>query len=688
MAAMSKEGSLPSLATCSLALQLWRRVSKRFENSEFWLEAPREILAAEFLSLIRFALAPNRVEAALYEQNGKRGSPVLIASTLPQRIVPVGAADFGAPPPNLEFESKLFFLEGGVAAMRWLNSLPQGEWRELAKYHANYLARFTQKEEIPLGKKGNFRLHLFVDGAYNARRLTEFVQSLSLDRLIVDQSRTNVSYFQPKWDSLRQGLADYLLQDFLERLENDLAVLVDAETPDVWLLLTSADGVFLKFHTSGQKLARLRNHYQSEGASVKQGTVALLRNKVEHGESANAFSENLTACWRQTHELDWRDSSPLTVAHLECIAEKFEGWPVDRGIAATAVQTGCSEIVCDFTQDYRVKAYTAAAPPARFNRTRLAERVFITTKPNLIEIPLLWALDANGQGRCAALLLVLFKHTNDSQGSTDFFARRALSIRSIIEPWFMIMEHHGRMMEWTKVIHHHVIHETRIGVERLKKELNNSGIPALKNSSAISALDSQLRLLWEAYAFTKDNRGLIRTRVSVSEFAKFMRKAGSEATDGSQFKCVISLDKTLTSLDKAQIEVVPELFKYLAIEFLKESVATLKEIAQISSLNKDQRQIQIRMVYDDTKSRQIIVNIEHCATQGLITFVNKHRSALGKVPILSDDLQHAHLGMFYLGVLMQSSGGGLLEPKVEVAAKLPKITWSLSLPFKSAESGV
>jgi hypothetical protein len=700
MARRRKVDLLPSVETCQSAVQLWERIKARFELSELWRLAPPELVAVEFLSILRFALAPLRVEGALYDLSR---SSSFFAATLPRKIDFVGW-DLGASrPAGLEFATDSFFADGGTAADRWINGLPKGTWRDVVGHYAEYLRIFRAPTQIPLTE--TIILKLLVDEQYDDKRIKALVTKLDIGRLLANRSG-QPAVFQARFRPLRQGLTDFMMQDFLERLENDLAVLLDAEAPDIWLLLSdqaspgsdfddrqnSADDLrhprprreTLKFHISTWKLARLQEYYSEnqEVRSVKAGTVGALRQKVEIDQKPGAFRGNLTDCWKQVHTNKWTDSSSLTVDHLACIAEKFEGWPVDRGIAGDVVVTGCSEIVRNFQKDYRVSAYNVSTPLAQFYRTRLAERVFITTNPNLVEIPLLWGIDELGQGRCGAMLLVLFDESEDAVDEPGYFAQRALSIRATVEPWFLLFEHHGRLMEWSKVIHHHIIHETKVGVEIAKTEL---GLPSMPS------LEAQLRLLWSAYSFTQDNRGLVRSRIPVSEFFQSLSGAiETVVTAASPYRYRLAHQFSIDLSQVGEVDVVLELFRYLSDRFLRDCAATLSNLDATDGLNDAEREILVNVRPDFSEmpgQRRIIVEIEHKGTVGLLSFARQHGDRLGKIPVVSDDGKDVHLGLYYLGVLMRACGGDFLQPRELKDGGFDRLRWSLSFPFFPANLG-
>ncbi len=650
------------------AKKVWRRIHKRYELSNVWRLAPSELIATEFLSLLRSLLAPLRIECALYDSSLE--CP-LLAATLPKVLIPI-ADDTAHVEEECGFVTAPFFEHGGTAVRRWKDTVEKRPDLEqaVAKSYVDYLTRFGAPDIIYLNGDRTLQLRLLVNGQYDAERVRTFVADLDLPNLLRRRPDEPTS-FHGEWQSLSRRLADYLLHEFIDRLENDLAVTLDSEAPEIWVLLmdgqTKDQEPSLQFHTSTPKLQRILDHYTKLEADIGNDTVTVgaLRSRVEGSNRTGDFDRLLAHCDSNFHkELEWQDRTPLTLRHLECIAEKFQdGWPSNRGIAGTVVATGCGEVIRDFASDYRVKAYEYDRPTHqltsetdRFFRVRLAERIFIKTKPHVIELPLLWSTDANGRGRCTALLLVLFNGGEDT--TSDYFARRALEIRGAVEPWHILFEQHERLMEWNRVIHGHVVHEARNEFQNFRKHLP---------TKYRSQLENRLEALWAAYSFVPEYQGSPRQKVSVATLTKIVTGAAASALQGRGYEFDVESEFSPGEAQDAGVETVPELIEYLLVDFMQDSASSLANLVASKLLPSGRARVLIRILFETnrlTAQNAVTLQIEHFVTPGEAKFLQDNGSIIGQQPVFTqkEDRRRAHLGLFYAGALLRGCGGEFLRP--------------------------
>ncbi len=680
----------PSDFALQEGLRLWKRICKRFELSQVWSEAPAELVATEFLSILRFVLAPRRVEAAVYSSR-ELTSP--LAATLPLQLIPA-AGDKDGVGGACGFQTAEFFREGGNTAAVWLQGLEglEDEARKVAAAYAKHLSSFQKVNTFQLGVNGDYSLRLLVDGPYRRELVETFIAEAKLPTRIGHRRRRGGAFAGP-WQRLNRRLSDHLLHESLDRLENDLAVLVDRDTPDVWLLLHDEESDYLRFHAPRPKLQRLLRYFSSEEKreTGEAPTVGELRRRVEerNEDGANgAFRMHLTPCHSGFHHFlkdSWDDESELTRDHLECVAEKFSGWPADRGIAGNIVATGCADIVKDFAEDYRVAAYSYARPPTRisdesdeFYRVRLAERVFIKISPHLVELPLLWGVDENGRGRCSALLLVLFNGHGKEAKDTDYLARRSLSIRAAIEPWFLVFETHARSMEQNDVVHGHIVHEVNGILHPFRKELT----PA-----SSSYIEQRLHKLWLAYSFMRDERGSNVSKLSVEKFISLAEQAARDSiqADG-RFEYKIQSASARNFEGVVSVELSLDLVGLLIRGLLEDSVADLGNLHAEDMLSDDEKCIDMKVSVDAQPSQQmgrLLLEISHRVTPGAARFIKEHAALLGDRPIFTNNRRRVHLGLFYLGVLLKGCGGEFMRPVLQASEQ--HVTWGFGFSLRLLE---
>ena len=661
---------LPSEDTCSHARKLWTRIKKRFELSHVWKFAPRELVATEFLSLIRFTLAPYRLEAALYDHLQE---PSLIATTLKPPFFP-DHSDEGIYLTEIKSLIECFFKEGGNST-RFHSYTPLERDKVFYDNFFIYLSRFKEPDIYNITDDGSLCLHILVDASYEKSRIEDLIRKAELHIFLRDETRPYdaSSFYNVRQPQQQKLTGDYLLNEFLDRFENDLAVVIDAEIKDIWVLLwdESASPPTFRFHVPRQKIERLLNYYRTYLGS----TVGKLREQVEK-EGAGDFQRYLAQCRSDSHLFlsnAWDDSSPLTPSHLECIAEKFKNWPVDRGIAGSVVITGCSDVVCDFPDDYRVKAYSYRTPPERrknenddFYRVRLAERVFITIRPHLVEIPLLWGIAPTYSSSCVALLLVLFDYQDNTPVSPDDFAKKALSIREAIEPWYFLFEQHGQLVGWYRIILGRYQHAIR----NIFKEFDRH----VSDETRRAALRNKFNRLDLAHSSARDAPGLQTKSLTMKDFVDFLQYT-AESIFGSDMRFQYSFEPFSDEYNNYTINLDTDLIQYSLYEFLEQSRSVLGNL--YSDLNPKECEIYFRVI---VKELEVLVEIAHLVTQGSADFIAEHCMSMGRMPLNTyspDGQPESHFGLFFLGELLRACGGDFLPPLL-VHDHGSWVTWKLA----------
>jgi hypothetical protein len=651
---------------------------RRFQRN-VWQHAPAELIATEFLSLLRSLLAPIRVELALYDMSGDR----TLAATLPSEI---GREhnELGITP----LAARAFFNEGGKAAARWATASRKIAPQDLPE--AEHLSAFGEPRKINLSNDGATFLKVVTHKPISFERLQEVVKQVDLAPLL----RAHESPAQPfrgEWQSLSRRLTDYLLHEFIDRLENDLSVLLESEAPEIWLLLMK-DGAnrsepSLQFHTSRPKLERVLEHYQRDSALRSERlTVDALIRRIEGDAGVvggqGDFRRLMTPCYSDFHrDLDWAGSSELTVDHLECIAEKFEdGWPVNRGIAGTVVATGCAEVIRDFASDYRVKAYEYGGPTHRtlaetdnFYRVRLAERVFIKTRPHVVELPLLWGVDSSGNGTCTALLLVLFNGEHNKIKTESYFAMRALEIQNAVEPWHVLFEHHGRLMEWNQAIHGHIIHETRNVLAGIKPKLS---------AEDHLQVESRIEALWRAYSFVPDSQRSARSRGTALDIVKATDNTARIVLAKSSVRYELTRAVSDEATSTAAVETIPSLIEYILTAFLEDSSALIENLVTAGHVRPEDALITIEAISDfdpATAKERLVVRFRHRVSPAVENFLKAHQHVIGREIIATPTPERLrlHRGLYYVGVLLRNSGGEFLRPVVGE----DHVLWSFAFPI-------
>lgn len=662
--------AIPGADVTVVARRLWKRIATRFEVSKVWRLVAPETAAAEFLSVLRAMLAPARVEAAIYF----RDTTDVIAATLPQTLVPSLSPSHGDG--DGAFSTADFFARGRLAVSKWSETLrPDSSFDQGATTGlADHFSSFGEPLVYELG--GGFRIHVLADRAYNEEAVKAFIQGAELGQLLSSMQRVGRTGMAPP---VSRKLSDYLLHEYVDRLENDLAVLIEGEAPDIWVLLPDQDGSRLQFHAPRQKLERVLHYYLGQSWT----TVGHLRERILQGEDTRGdLMRYVAPCESGYHRYlasRWNDADPLTVEHLECIAEKFAGWPMDRGIAASVVETGCSEALLHFAEDYRVKAYRYDQPLAHpdgvagadsFFRVLLAERVFISIRPHLVEIPLVWRTTQSGGSQCGALLLVLL----NGKDASDTLAHRALSIREAVEPWYLLFDQHAQLTQWTRVIHAHVVHE----VNGLFAGLDSS-LPDDKRES----LATGIRRLWAAYSFLSDDRGPLRVRTSLSEFLAAADRAAVAAAQSREGR--VKLRSTLfdsPEVATAQLEVATDGVCYLLQKFLTDSLVCVENLGAAGLLEHDGEAVEFRSV---VSVEALVLEVQHQVDATLAVFLSEHGPFLGYEPIFTDGRTVAHLGLYYCDVLLRGYGGEFRRPTLDCDRN--HVTWSFRFPLVASLGG-
>jgi hypothetical protein len=70
-----------------------------------------------------------------------------------------------------------------------------------------------------------------------------------------------------------------------------------------------------------------------------------------------------------------------------------------------------------------------------------------------------------------------------------------------------------------------------------------------------------------------------------------------------------------------------------------------------------------------------VLEIEHRVSRGVARFVKDHGPLLGRAPVFTENRQRAHLGLFYVGVLLRGCGGDFIRPSLNETED--RVTWSL-----------
>lgn len=698
-------------------IQLWKRIINRFQSSAVWKSAPAESLAVEALSLIRLAAAPIRIEARIIAFDGA-GERVL-ASTLPPRICPFGTHDHDE---HYCLDAATYFREGQRAIDRWpVMQALDPEVRRMAEHFCRHLRNVAQwplaaPYKIALGD-GRMHLELWSEEALDEKSwIEELVRTLDeglSDRL--ERESTTIQQWADEsraFDSFGR-LGDQVLAEFLDRLEGDIATLVGVDRRDIWLLVpdetgTSENGVVqpgrLRFRLPDEKLERIQRHYEE---SASPAIVSNVKHKVDVYGQDHGFVRYLTQCEHGVHQLSWNDEARLTPAHLACIAEKFRGWPTDRGIVATPVQTGCVEVVRSFAEDYRVAAYDYtlrkpaddSAENPQFSRVLRAERVFINTAPHIMELTLLWKPAHAREGTtCGGVLLVLLNCEKHE------IANRALLIRGAVEQWYLTFELYARMVYTKRSMQGYLTHEMRSiftdifqRTEDLQRKLGGQAWADVSDPSQevlrnyCDRLNLQRdRLALLEHAFSPDSSlgpfssNAPLDHLSVADFVSSIRDSAlrsAEEPNRKLFKIekpgvtfVFKSDGLLCSGAEC-LRVPMRLITYCFHTVFEESLGLLSGLITKYQLDEAERQIGV-MVSRDPSQRRICIDFEHAAPEGNISFLTNFADAVCR-QIIVDDKGKRHSGMFYMGLLFRGIGGDVRVRVVDAR----RVQWSFELPL-------
>jgi hypothetical protein len=641
-----------SQAIFSEALQTWRRIEKRFSFSAVWKHAPREVIAAEFLSVLRFALAPRRIEIALYIDGE------LIASTQPKKLVPIVDGE-GA----IEIPIDRFFKEGNQAIEQWMLDLPENQ--NVVKTIDEYTRYFSGfKKPTKFECEGLAVSILSSRDDFDSDFVRRFIKASKIAGFLAQRGAGNPISFAGELRPLIDGLTDPLLESFLDRLENDLAAVIDVEAPDIWILRADGEKQKLNFGMPREKRMRFS---KKDGRPVK---IEEIRRRVDgdDGHEDGAFKRNLISCQSGEHVLKWDDEEGLTPAHVACLAEKFTGWPMDTGIAGTVVSTGCSEVLENFGEDYRVLAYSAPEVAERFDEfyeVQLAERVFISRRPHLVEIPLLWSLDDGGMGRCAAILLVTFKQSD--------FAQRAFKIAGAVESWYLLFEQHGRLVQEHRLLKGDMVHDINNAIIATISELGKFKI---ERPEAIRRLED----LCVAHAFVSDERVTEKETVVASDFiGRVMVMAESKISDSRR----VLLDSQLGRHGAEKIEVVVSLIERLLPRFIASSHESLTALSINSRADvTEDLNIYLKSYPSVANGKsQLVLEMKHRAIPRTVSFIDNYGPIMGHKEIYteSDGKKHAHQGILFLRSRLRQTEAEFLRPKLDQNRQY--VTWTFQFPF-------
>lgn len=665
---MAKRRSSIDRVTLERTEQLWQRVRRRLRQSRLWQSAPAEVVAAEFLSLLRLAVAPVRLEGWIL----RRGDSDPLASTQPDVICPLpGLGDrLNGEETAFHFDTGDLIRLGPRAIDAWRDALEPTRHLRLkstGRYYVDYFSSLSSTK--PQRLSDAYTLHLYAGEKLGEEDLRNLLDRLPVSDLLEEERRQGQ---EADWRLATQtfldfrNLRDHIFQDILDQMETDLALHVQAEPLDTWLLTLDEKSRSVRFLSPPRKLRRVLDHH----AQIGNSTIGELR---PDGDSGRYFDRLLIPCRTGLHSsLSWDDSTRLSLGHLECIAEKFWGWPKDRGIVGTLIGTGCLEVVENFTSDYRVKAYGYLDDEVQpipgdsddFHAVRLAERIFIRIRPHLVEIPLLWYPHEDGS-QCWGVLLALFQ----ARGKKAF-AQRALQIRSVVEQWYLTFELQSRLLDRARVTAGNIIHETRGAFEEVKKKLPERS----------SDLSKRLDVLWAAYSYLQDDRIPQAEPLSLAELGDTVRKAAKSALGREGSAISLDLDESQVPEQMAapcRLNVVPEMALFALRSLISESALQLRELSANRALADHDSVIEMSFRSSPDQNRLILI-IRHRITQGAARFLREHRDSLGRMPIVStcEGKRRSHLGLFYVGNALRSFQADLLEPELD--ADDATVTWRIS----------
>lgn len=668
------ESHLPALE------RLWHCIKRRLNETLAWSEVPVSVAATEYLSLLRLALAPARLEGCLYE--GEQ----FLAATLPVSYAEKTHSGTAAPitPP---YES--FFHGGPRAVEEWCRQMERSgdmESAGVARLYAEHFAKVGQhKAQRSLGGTRDCHLVMYSDSPALTETLDTYLKAFPFCDLL-DAADASTAQSQST-GLIRRKLAersvagDRLFHRNLENFEEELAILISGEVRDIWLLFPPpTDRSRLSFYTERRKRERILGYFRP---NEHGGTVGDLIQKVLNGSqmSRDDFLRLLTPCLTKVHSrsgLRWDDDAPLTPAHIECLNEKFREWPTKVGIVSTLLATGCLEVVPEFEEDYRVRIYRhllgTNGADEETQRLLLAEKVFINLRPHLVEVPLLWTMTPQGGCEYIGVLLALF---DSSQGANADRAakeiqQRALEVRLEVERWYSRLRDYIDHHRQTRNTLGYFVHEVRNTLAQYRSRLTwDDG----------AALDEKLEAVFTSHRFLlADDGEPSLDQVTVLDLETLITKSCEQAKGKGprkgEFKVIC--DGTLEGqAGRGYVSVHKLLFTYHLTKFLEESLQQVGNLQESATGNDD---YEVRVCLRAEGNYHLTVTICHRIGAAKAEYIEQNRNRMGFEELRIDDDPRPRRGLYFFGEFLRHLQGEFCSPTLD--AEGDRVTWKLRLPFK------
>ncbi len=641
------------------ALTLWRRVEARLSRSSIWSKAPPEVCGAEFLSIVRLLILPARTELALISLES--GSVRLLACTDRKR----GHINKTIWPWVLVRPDKETPPKSGPNA-----------WRK-------YVERLVWHKPIPFeGANGAYELRIASEpkDKVSMRIIREFLTRSQVGELL-SREHTSDQWQHMVTSSLNvQRFSNRQFSEVGERLESDLSIHLSAQLRDIWFLMHDQERRRLRFLTSKEKLSEIFETFRTKGQPPT------LKELGELTEVSMKELKTLSKCESGLHtHLRWLPRTRLERDHLECMAEKFDGWPADEGIVSSVIGSGCADAVSNFsTTDWRVKEYQYDDKPVgrvqgetpEFHRVRVAERIFINILPHVVEFPLFWlpgdlahesldAPDTIQSDRCWAVLMVLLSDEGEK------LAARCIEIRSVVEQWYLLFEYQLHAMHRSQLETGHILHEAFSALSALE--------PA--EPSGRTAWDLQanrLRALIAAYESRTVGRQ--STRQFTSEQLKALIYDVLVAVFG-EAKIAQGVTWSVHKLVQASVRTQPldsGLARAALVGLLSSSAQELTELAKNSEtwIAPDA----IAVSFDRSEGEPFFtISIRHGATKPSLSFLAQNLPNIGRQGIPDEGAKKLHRGLFLTSSILRVAGIEFRRPKMD--RKEGEVTWILGVPI-------